>query len=318
MGKLIKICQLFGCSLDNLVQGDVSRCEDAPHSKGGAASYACTPAVANVSTADADKAPRCMSTCDDGPVEPARSRICTHAPTFEIPAGPVTDVCGYEEHMVAFARKVALGIVLIILGAAVSVFIDEVMHADGIVVTAPFAFVVTDLGFLIPAGMNHATFVQDHPYVAVFYTEEQKTTARRRASTAIAIGLALILFGVALAALFEVESSLRVYGDMLMLVIIAFGVGAIIHWSMHWSRKNLVEYNKEWLETVELSDEELASLDASSREAYVRADSPRYRRAAARKKKACAAIMLGATALTLVWLFVGDAMGAGEDIGGLF
>ena len=80
-----------------------------------------------------------------------------------IPAGPATDVCGYDEHMVTFARKIAIGVVLFILGAAAAIFTDEVMHSDGIVLFATFSFVAAGLAFTIPAGMDHAAFAKRTP-----------------------------------------------------------------------------------------------------------------------------------------------------------
>lgn len=192
------------------------------------------------------------------------------------------------------------------------------MHSDGIVLLATFAFVAAGLAFTIPAGMDHAAFAKAHPYVADFYTAEEKATARRRASIAIVVGIAVILLGVAVAGLFEVESNVRVYGDSLMMVLVAIGVGMIVHWGMLWGRTDLANYNKEWLETVELSDDELARLDQQSREAYLRANNPRRRGTADRKGKACMVIMLVATMVALVWLFAASALGASEGVSGLF
>ena len=64
--------------------------------------------------------------------------------------------------------------------------------------------------------MDHAAFAKAHPYVSDFYTAEEKVTARRRASIAIVAGIAVILLGVAVAGLFEVESnvqSIRQFAD---------------------------------------------------------------------------------------------------------
>ena len=252
----------------------------------------------------------------DAPVSPVRSFPVSGIST--IPAGPATDVCGYDEHMVTFARKIAIGVVLCILGAAAAIFTDEVMHSDGIVLFATFVFVAAGLAFTIPAGMDHAAFAKAHPYVADFYTAEEKATARRRASIATVAGIAVILLGVAVAGLFEVESNVQVYGNSLMMVLVALGVGMIVHWGMLWGRTDLADYNKEWLETVELSDDELAQLDQQSREAYLRANNPGRRGTADRKGKACMVIMLVATMVALVWLFAASAMGASEGISGLF
>lgn len=317
MDKLIKMCQIFECSLDDLVTGDVSRCGIPVREDLDGRPTACAPAA----TVDGDvpAAPLAAAPHDASLGAPAwPARAFSSGAACAIPAGPATDVCGYDEHMVAFARKIAIGVVLFILGAAAAIFTDEVMHSDGIVLLATFAFVAAGLAFTIPAGMDHAAFAKAHPYVADFYTAEEKATARRRASIAIVAGIAMILLGVAVAGLFEIESSVQVYGDSLMMVLVALGVGTIVHWGMLWGRTDLADYNKEWLETVALSDDELAQLDQRSREAYLRANNPRRRGAADRKGKACMVIMLVATMVALVWLFAASAMGASEGVSGLF
>lgn len=317
MDKLIKMCQIFECSLDDLVTGDVSRHRiPVGENLDGSSSVhvAMEGAIGDMSAGPLAVSPRDASLGE--PAGPARARFSAGA--CAIPAGPVTDICGYDEHMVTFARKIAIGVVLFILGAAAAIFTDEVMHSDGIVLLATFAFVAAGLAFTVPAGIDHAAFAKAHPYVADFYTVEEKATARRRASIAIVAGIAMILLGVAAAGLFEVESNVRVYGDSLMMVLVALGVGMIVHWGMLWGRTDLADYNKEWLETVELSDDELAQLDPQSRDAYLRANSPRRRGVAARKEKACMVIMLVATMVALVWLFAASAMGASEGVSGLF
>ena len=317
MDKLIKMCQIFECSLDDLVTGDVSRhrIPVGENLDGNSSVHvAMKGAVGDMSAGPLAVSPRDASLGE--PAGPARARFSAGA--CAIPAGPATDVCGYDEHMVTFARKIAIGVVLCILGAAAAIFTDEVMHSDGIVRLAMFAFVAAGLAFTIPAGIDHAAFAKAHPYVADFYTVEEKATARRRASLAIVAGIAMILLGVAVAGLFEVESNVQVYGDSLMMVLVALGVGTIVYWGMLWGRTDLADYNKEWLETVALSDDELAQLDQRSREAYLRANNPRRRGAADRKGKACMVIMLVATMVALVWLFAASAMGASEGVSGLF
>lgn len=316
MDKLIKMCQIFECSLDDLVTGDVSRHRiPVGENLDGSSSVH---VVMEGAVGDMSADPLAVAPWDASPGELAGPAARFSTGACAIPAGPATDVCGYDEHMVTFARKIAIGVVFFILGAAAAIFTDEVMHSDGIVLLATFAFVAAGLAFTIPAGMDHAAFAKAHPYVADFYTAEEKATARRRASIAIVAGIAVILLGVAVAGLFEVESNVQVYGDSLMMVLVALGVGMIVHWGMLWGRTDLADYNKEWLETVELSDDELARLDQQSREAYLRANNPRRRGTADRKGKACMVIMLVATMVALVWLFAASAMGASEGVSGLF
>lgn len=75
MDKLLKLCQIFDCSLDDLVSGDLTAREE-------------------------DVA----------------------AP--EVPAGPSTDVCGYDEHARRFAFRIATGAALFVLAVATSSFAD--------------------------------------------------------------------------------------------------------------------------------------------------------------------------------------------------
>lgn len=309
MDKLIKMCQIFECSLDDLVQGDVTqrgygtrgesdgaRCDGAVLARGNGAS-----------TPDS--------------LEMAVGPIVTPRPTAfapAVPEGPATDICGYDEHMVSLARKIAAGVTCIIAGLAAAIFTDEVMHAEGVVLIVLFAFVAVGLAFIIPAGMEHGAFKKAHPFIEDFYTAEQKQTACRRAAIAIVVGVTLILAGVAASALFEMESNVREYGDPLMMALIALGVGVIVYWSMLWGRTNPEEYNKEWFEVADLSEEELSRLDTKSREAYLRASDPARRQKAARSAKACTVIILVATIATLVWLFMGGPLGMPEEMWGFF
>lgn len=75
MDKLLKLYQIFDCSLDDLVSGDLTAREE-------------------------DVA----------------------AP--EVPAGPPTDVCGYDEHARRFAFRIATGAALFVLAVATSSFAD--------------------------------------------------------------------------------------------------------------------------------------------------------------------------------------------------
>lgn len=298
MDKLMKICQVFECTLDNLVNGDVSR------KSGG---------VVDVpSELLAVKAESSLVCGEAGPVVASISSVPT------VPVGPAVDVCGYDEYMVAFARKVSGGVSLIILGVAAAAFTDQVMHSGGIVLMSLFAFVAAGVALIVPAAIGHMAFVKEHPYVDDFYTAEQKAAARRCASIAIVAGIGLILLGVASKPLFSVESNVSEYGGTLMVALMAAGVGTILYWSMLWGRTDLVGYNKEWLESVDLSESELSQLDSQSRAAYLLAKDPQRRRASVLRTKACIVIMLLATMVSLVWLFVGSAVGIPAEIKNLF
>ena len=153
MDKLLKICQIFECSLDELVTGDLT----------GRA------------------APDAAAT---------------------IPAGPPTDVCGYDEHQRMMALKVPAGIAAILVGIAIGLFFEgahdlaPVGARDGLFVIIVLAGVLVGLAFLVPAGMEHAAFQKAHPYVEDFYTEDDRAKARRDFSTGLIAGIAFIFAGI--------------------------------------------------------------------------------------------------------------------------
>ena len=76
MDKLLKLCQIFDVTLDDLVQGDLTT---------------------SVPTAAVQ----------------ARAAVLREAA-----GGPPQDVCGYDEHMRAFAWKIAWGVFAILIGVA--------------------------------------------------------------------------------------------------------------------------------------------------------------------------------------------------------
>ena len=153
MDKLLKMCEIFDCTLDELVTGDLT----------------------------------------------GRAAPATAAP---IPAGPPTDVCGYEEHQRMMALKVPTGVALILLGIALGLLFEGAVELaswngrDGLFVIIVLVGVLAGLAFLVPAGMEHTAFQKAHPYVEDFYTDEDRAAARRQFSTALIAGLALIFAGI--------------------------------------------------------------------------------------------------------------------------
>ena len=85
MDKLMKMCQVFECTLDNLVNGDMSR----------------KPGVrVDLSSGLLEvKAEPSLVYGETGSVVASISSVPT------VPVGSAVDVCGYDEHMVAFCPQ---------------------------------------------------------------------------------------------------------------------------------------------------------------------------------------------------------------------
>jgi transcriptional regulator with XRE-family HTH domain len=236
--KLMKMAELFGCSLDELVNGDVSQRAVAPEE-----------------------------------VLP--------------PSTAAQDVCGYDEHTRRFAKHIALGVMAIILGVAATVLIDAVLagsELEDLCAIGVLTGVVVGLAFIIPASLEHAAFTKAHPFVEDFYTEAQKDQARSLMSRSLVLGIGLIIVGIVEVIIADViNGGDEAVGQGIMLVMIAVGVGAIVHGGMRYGFSDVASYNGE------RSDEQWAR------------ENPRVGRI-------CGIIMLVATIAGLLALFGGMAM----------
>ena len=255
MDKLLKLCQIFECSLDDLVQGDLTgRSPD--------------PAAATV------------------------------------PAGPPTDVCGYDEHQRMMAWKVPTGIAAILVGIAVGLFFEGAVDLapagarDGLFVIIILAGILGGLAFLVPAGMEHAAFQRAHPYVEDFYTDDDRAVARKSFSAGLVGGIALIFVGIGFLLVLGEDRALENAALFFLMFFIALGVWNIVHYGMLLGRTNVAEYNRSVGEDLEVEDIVRASLDDARREALLEAKKRDEKVGAV-----CAVIMILATIVGLALLF---------------
>lgn len=261
MDKLIKICQLFDCTLDDLVTGDVTQ----------------------------------------APIK---------APT--IPAGPPTDVCGYEEHWRLFAKRIATGSALCVLSTVPPVLLDGLLDipfgtlgtsvSNALGIYLMFALIAAGCALIIPAGLSHAAFKREHPYVEDFYTTEDRHKARKLLSTCVTLGVILSLAGLGpMVLLGQAWGEGPACGAFLALVAIATWL--FVWGGMTYSRLDIDAYNNGAAE--DLSDQEIDALSLSEEE---RIRLRQSRDQSRRIGRACEIIMLVATIIGLAWLFLGRAL----------
>lgn len=158
MDKLLKMCGIFGCSLDDLVQGDLA--------KGGSMA---------AEGAEAQAVP-------SGPAQD----VCGYDEhqrmmAWKVPTGVACVLVG-----------VALGF---LFEGALS--LPPHNGHDGAFVLFALAGILAGLAFLVPAGMAHSAFVRAHPFVEDFYTEDDKAHARAAFSRGLVGGMAAIFVGMA-------------------------------------------------------------------------------------------------------------------------
>ena len=198
MDKLIDMCRIFDCTLDDLVRGDL------------------TGRPCEVVAAVASSAP--------------------------------VDVCGYDEHMRAYARSVATGVAAVILGVSAGVLFAETdllpVLNEAIFFVALLAAVLVGLALLIPAGVRHSAFVKAHPYVEDFYTAEDKTRAREAPHVGHRVRHPGSSSPGAAAVMLCEGTAYEPYAVAALLACTAAGVWLFIYFGMMSVRTDVAQYNK--------------------------------------------------------------------------
>ena len=256
MDKLLMICDLFGCTLDDLVLGDVRAPRSVPDA---------TPEPSDgMGAAGLPEAER--EICNGGLASDATSsntsakQSAAYGLSPNVSAGQQAvsvalpeDLTGYDAHMNSFAWKVAAGIAAIIAGVAVGVLFDSKGEVSGLLARSEFlTFVCTIIGviiglaFLIPAGMAHAEFVRRHPFIEDFYTDDDRSRRAKELAVGVVGGIGLILLGVAVTVYGEetlgVEEGWPV---SVMLLCVAAGVFCFIYFGIRYGMMNIDAYNHE-------------------------------------------------------------------------
>lgn len=272
MDKLLRMCDIFDCTLDNLVKGDLTT----------------------------------------RPVEKA---------AFSGPSIP-QDTCGYDAHMRSFALRTASGVSAIILGVAVGVFVSEgpsMLESSALTVAAVLLGVFIGLALLVPAAMSHSRFVKAHPFVEDFYTKDDKLRASRQLGWGVVGGIGCIFLGV-LVTVFApatgpgLEGAFLVVGESaaagILLVLVAAGVWSFIFFGMMHSRTKIENYNNDVMDEHELEELVRLCADPQMRQAFEGSMGMSYESILEKKRRdkklasICGIIMLAATAIALIWLFV--------------
>ncbi|MGM9661838.1 MAG: helix-turn-helix domain-containing protein [Oscillospiraceae bacterium] len=191
----------------------------------------------------------------------------------------------YDRHMTAFARGIAGGVTLILLGVtalvALNAFFSE--RGAGVGTVLLLAAVIAAVTLFIVCGMQHEQYVKENPAICWRYPEEELRRFRRRYPAMIAVPVAVILLGVLLAAAaftvlgFPEQEPYESLVGAVLLLCVALGSGALVYAGMLESKYNIDKYNL-------LHDPEDTSVEAQ-----------RFRRG----DRWGGVIMLGATALFL-------------------
>ena len=207
MDKLLKLCQIFDCTLDDLVQGDLTAADPTPRAQAAAAVMR------------------------------------------ENAGGPPLDVCGYDEHMRAFALKIATGVFFILLGVSLLIFVGTAAerfnpNLEALMLIPLFVGIGMGAALILTASFQHAEFQRSHPYVQDFYTANDRRTTQRSFVVDLVTGIFLLFVGIMGACLTDGSGDFtKGIASGFMMALIAMAVWLIIRASMLLSRLNVANYN---------------------------------------------------------------------------
>ncbi|HIW75645.1 MULTISPECIES: helix-turn-helix transcriptional regulator [Gordonibacter] len=220
MDKLIAICDLFECTLDELVRRDLtgSKSELVVREAGAKVNAE----VAREDETEDETAPE---------VEPTANVTST-------------DTWGYDEHMRRRAWDYAVGLAAVVLSIGVGLFVS---HSDLVTGLVPFfiamgAGVGVALLLMVPGYTGHQLFMREHPRIEDFYTAEQKSEARRRKAFGIAGGVVLAIAGLNMPGLFSVFH-MQTFSSLGLFLCLAAAAGLLAYAIMMDHRIDVTRYN---------------------------------------------------------------------------
>lgn len=179
--------------------------------------------------------------------------------------GPPQDVCGYDEHMRAFANHIAAGVGALLIGISLLILVGTVAecfapHLEALGLIPLFAGIGIWLALILPAFFQHSEFQRSHPYIQDFYTADERREAQRTFSTSLVAGLLLLFIGVVAASLSDGHGALAEgLASAAMVALLAAGAWLIVRASILLSRVNVANYNEACEKAVAENDTRGAS-----------------------------------------------------------
>lgn len=219
MDKLLKMCQIFDCTLDDLVQGDLTT--KAPTSA--------VQARASALRAAAGGPPQDVCGYDD------------HMRSFawKISWGVLA---------------VLVGVALLIATEGWAEAKAPTLEALGLIPL--FAGIAIGVAFILVAAFQHTEFQRSHPYIQDFYTAEDRQRTQRMFAWLLVAGIALVFAGIVALGLTDgMDEFTQMEMAAVMMGCIAAGAWCIVYGSMMLSRLSIANYNDAREQALAESDE---------------------------------------------------------------
>ncbi|BDR53548.1 transcriptional regulator [Bombiscardovia nodaiensis] len=226
MDKLLAICDLFGCTLDDLVLGDVrvpgsgDKRDSLPLGATGQASSAAASSTATAADSGAanyqvppasNAMPYPVGASSVRPAAGPAANPSSAAGGEATSASPVPsftqDVTGYDDLRRSYSWHIGAGCSAFLFGVAANVALAGNDYAPGRMTAATglglcclMLGIVVGLALIIPANLRRMDFRTQHPYIEDFYVQTERSAAIHQLSVGLMVGIGSILLGVALGA----------------------------------------------------------------------------------------------------------------------
>lgn len=203
-----------------------------------------------------------------------------------------TDTAGYDRHMNRRTRMISVGVTLCILGVAGGAMLDALMSTRyDLAGLALFALVIPGVLILVLSGIWHSQYRQEHPRIEPFYDQTTINAARRRFPIFVVCGIGVLLS--ALLIWIGGEYCIGELSDGVGLAAVAVGVGILTYGGLDASK-----YQVEQSYNQAIQDEIQAEKQSGNE----------------RTGRCCAVIMMAATIIFVLYLFLGNGNGR-SDVG---
>ena len=242
MDKLIKLCDLFECSLDDLVRGDVAEREGA-----GEEPAAEAPALATVESDGGEAAAEGLALTVGEPAAEAEvvEAVEAEAEATRMPAVEPVDEFGYDEHMRRRAWDIAAGVAVIVVSFGVNFFIvgGYGSMSAGMSIVIHLVGIALSMCFFVPAYRSHAAFRAEHPVIEDFYAPEQKAEARRRKMLGVGGCIVLVVLGFYTPAILGFFYLYNQFPSLVMFSCFAAAIALLVHSVLMDRRVDVSFYN---------------------------------------------------------------------------
>ena len=178
----------------------------------------------------------------------------------------IKDDIGYATHMDAFSIKIAVGVLLILIGVAVCVALSGYSEIKGEIVTIVgvvilLLLIAAAVFLFIVAGIAHSKFISEHPEVGNVIPQEKVSAFNKKFPVAMATlvsGIIVaVVFLIVLTALLDngtissTDTNAAIcYVVSAFLFILGVIVCGLVYFGIQHTKYNISEYNKEAKEEV--------------------------------------------------------------------